>query len=158
MATKPKRPLGSQELKRPFALALTERSKLNPFKGNQTMARKGHRKATQPLDSVNDRFGWQSLLNAHVAALEVKNFSKDTISQRIKYVRWFALWCIERGATKPGDVVKALVERYQRYLVQPSGCQRQTDVVPKPTQTSIASEIILQLAGQAQPYSVQPSV
>ncbi|MEQ1828931.1 MAG: phage integrase N-terminal SAM-like domain-containing protein [Pirellula sp.] len=80
------------------------------------MAKKGRRKLAQPLDSIQDRFGWQSLLNAHVAALEVKNFSKDTISQRVKYVRWFALWCIERGATKPGDVVKALVERYQRYL------------------------------------------
>ena len=80
------------------------------------MARKGHRKTAQPLDSVTDRFGWQSLLNAHIAALEVKNFSPATISQRSKYIRWFALWCIERGATKPGDVVKALVERYQRYL------------------------------------------
>jgi len=80
------------------------------------MAKRGRRKATQPLDSITDRFGWQSLLNAHVAALEVKNFSSATISQRAKYVRWFALWCIERGATKPGEVVKALVERYQRYL------------------------------------------
>ncbi len=80
------------------------------------MARKGHRKTTQPLDSVTDRFGWQSLLNAHIAALEVKNFALATIGQRAKYIRWFALWCIERGATKPGDVVKALVERYQRYL------------------------------------------
>ena len=80
------------------------------------MARKGHRKATQPLDSVTDRFGWQSLLNAHIAALEVKNFALATISQRTKYIRWFALWAIERGATKPGDATKALVERYQRYL------------------------------------------
>ncbi len=58
------------------------------------MARKGHRKTTQSLDSVTDRFGWQSLLNAHIAALEVKNFALATIGQRTKYIRWFALWCI----------------------------------------------------------------
>ncbi|MEQ1829387.1 MAG: site-specific tyrosine recombinase XerC [Pirellula sp.] len=80
------------------------------------MVKKGHRKATQPLDSITDRLGWQSLLNAHIAALEVKNFSATTISQRTKYVRWFALWAIERGATKPGEVTKAIVERYQRHL------------------------------------------
>ncbi len=80
------------------------------------MARKGHRKATPPIDSVTDRFGWQTLLNAHIAALEVKNFSPDTISQRAKYIRWFALWCLERSIAKPGDVTKPLVERYQRHL------------------------------------------
>ena len=80
------------------------------------MVRKGRRKATQPLDSVTDQFGWQVLLNSHIAALEVKNFALATIGQRAKYIPWFALWCIERGATKSGDVTKALVERYQRYL------------------------------------------
>lgn len=80
------------------------------------MSRKGHRKPLPPLDNVTDRYGWQSLLDAHAAALTVKNFSDDTISQRIKYIRWFAQWCRERDLLRPGDVTKAILQRYQRHL------------------------------------------
>lgn len=80
------------------------------------MARKGHRKPLPPIDNITDRFGWQSLLDAHAEALTVKNFAEDTISQRIKYIRWFALWCRERDLLRPGDVTKPILQRYQRHL------------------------------------------
>ena len=80
------------------------------------MSRKGHRKPLPPIDSLTDRFGWQSLLDSHVEALKVKGFSEATTSQRAKYIRWFALWCRERDLVHPGDVTKPILERYQRYL------------------------------------------
>jgi len=80
------------------------------------MSRKGHRKPLPPIDNVTDRFGWQSLLDAHVEALKVKGFSEATFSQRAKYIRWFALWCRERDLLHPGDVTKPIIERYQRHL------------------------------------------
>ena len=80
------------------------------------MSRKGYRKPLPPIDNVTDRFGWQSLLDAHVEALKVKGFSEATTSQRSKYIRWFALWCRERDLLHPGDVTKPILERYQRHL------------------------------------------
>lgn len=80
------------------------------------MSNKGNRKALQPLGDTTDRHGFQSLLNAHLEALTVQAFASDTRSQREKYVRWFALWCIERGITRPGDITKVILERYQRHL------------------------------------------
>ena len=74
------------------------------------------RKPLKPLGDATDPHGFDMLLKKHIEALTVKNFSKDTSEQRTKYVRWFALWCIERGISKPGDVTKPILERYQRHL------------------------------------------
>ena len=32
------------------------------------------------------------------------------------YLRYFILWCDERGLTKPQEITKPIIERYQRYL------------------------------------------
>ena len=80
------------------------------------MSSKDPRKPQPPVGHPSDARGIQSLIDAHTTALKVRNYSADTISQRDKYLRWFALWCAERGITRPGEVTKPVIERYQRHL------------------------------------------
>jgi len=35
---------------------------------------------------------------------------------RERHLRWFLLWCEERGITTPQEIDRATVERYQRHL------------------------------------------
>ncbi|MDO8312390.1 MAG: site-specific tyrosine recombinase XerC, partial [Sideroxyarcus sp.] len=47
---------------------------------------------------------------------EVRNYSAATIAGRDTYLRYFLLWCEERGLNRPQDITKPIIERYQRYL------------------------------------------
>jgi integrase/recombinase XerD len=80
------------------------------------MSKKRQRKPLPPIGDVSDKLGMQHLMDEHKAALEVRNYSPSTISGREKYLRWFASWCVDRGITRPGEVTKPVLERYQRHL------------------------------------------
>jgi integrase/recombinase XerD len=61
---------------------------------------------------------------AHLEGLAVRHYSEETVRAKAKDFRLFVLWCEERGLTKPTDVTKRLLERYQRhlfYLRKPDG-------------------------------------
>jgi integrase/recombinase XerD len=53
---------------------------------------------------------------AHLEGLAVRHYSEETVRAKAKDFRLFVLWCEDRGLTKPTDVTKRLVERYQRHL------------------------------------------
>jgi integrase/recombinase XerD len=80
------------------------------------MPKKGHRKNNAPIGDASDPNGMQRLITEHIEFLEVRNYSSDTINQREKYLRWFAIWCAERSLTKPSEITKPILERYQRHL------------------------------------------
>jgi len=80
------------------------------------MSRKGNRKPLPPIGDASDKLGMQAMIDDHRTSLEVRNYARDTIRQREKYLRWFAAWCGERGITRPGEVTKPVLERYQRHL------------------------------------------
>src|SRR5208283_667461 len=48
--------------------------------------------------------------------LRVKNYSERTIENRVAYLDIFFSWAAERGVTRPGDVTRPILERYQRHL------------------------------------------
>jgi integrase/recombinase XerD len=48
--------------------------------------------------------------------LEIRNYSKETIRSRESHLRYFILWCDERGIARPEEVSVALLERFQRHL------------------------------------------
>jgi integrase/recombinase XerD len=48
--------------------------------------------------------------------LAERNYSPRTITVREKYLRYFILWCDERGLTRPQEITRPILERYQRYL------------------------------------------
>jgi len=80
------------------------------------MSKKRQRKPLPPIGDISDKLGLQYLIDEHTKSLEVRNYSPATISGREKYLRWFASWCLERGVTRPGEVTKPVLERYQRHL------------------------------------------
>ncbi len=49
-------------------------------------------------------------------ALRVANYSEDTAAHRVVYLTWFAAWLEVRGITRPAEVTKPILERYQRAL------------------------------------------
>jgi integrase/recombinase XerD len=57
-----------------------------------------------------------ALLEAHVSALRVRDYSENTIRNQHMHVRYFLQWCSERGLTDPLEVTRPVLERYQRHL------------------------------------------
>ena len=48
--------------------------------------------------------------------MRVTNYSEHTTFHREVYLAWFSAWLEERGITRPADVTKPILERYQRSL------------------------------------------
>jgi integrase/recombinase XerD len=57
-----------------------------------------------------------TLIAAHIAWMRVKSYSEDTVRDRLYCVGYFQRWCADRGITRPSEVTKPIVERYQRFL------------------------------------------
>jgi integrase/recombinase XerD len=55
-------------------------------------------------------------LARYLEALRVKNYSPRTVENRERYVLAFAAWCEARSVTRPEEVTKPMVDRYQRHL------------------------------------------
>ena len=52
----------------------------------------------------------------YLEALQVRQYSATTVDSRARDFRLFVAWCEERALTKPGEVTKRILERYQRHL------------------------------------------
>jgi integrase/recombinase XerD len=80
------------------------------------MGLRGPQKDNGPLGDPSDKFGFQNALDAHLEYLRVRNFSPKTINKREKYLRRFIVWCLERDITRPSEVTKPILERFQRHI------------------------------------------
>jgi integrase/recombinase XerD len=58
------------------------------------------------------------LLEQHLAWMQVRNFSEDTVVTRRAAIGYFIDWCHERGLVEPSEVTRPILERYQRWLYQ----------------------------------------
>jgi len=56
------------------------------------------------------------LLAEYVNALRVKDYSENTLRDRQMYIRFFLEWCAERSLTEPTEIIRPVLERYQRHL------------------------------------------
>ena len=70
----------------------------------------------QPVGDPSDPRSFEVLVSRYLEYLQVHNFSPRTVATAKNQLRGFAEWCGERGLVRPGDVSRALVERYQRWL------------------------------------------
>ena len=59
---------------------------------------------------------FDAYLSEHLGSLAARNYSPATMSGRRRGVMRFAAWCAERGVSRPQEVTRAMVERYQRHL------------------------------------------
>jgi integrase/recombinase XerD len=57
-----------------------------------------------------------ALMEKHLEALQVKNYSEYTIKNRRGHIGFFIEWCHDRGLTEPTEVTRPILEHYQRYL------------------------------------------
>jgi integrase/recombinase XerD len=57
-----------------------------------------------------------AMLQRHLQALRVLNYSEYTIENRQIHIGFFVAWCRDRGVTEPTEVTRPILEHYQRYL------------------------------------------
>jgi integrase/recombinase XerD len=56
------------------------------------------------------------MIMRHFEWMRVRNYSEETIEGRSLTLKYFSQWCEERGITRPQEVTRPVLERYQRYL------------------------------------------
>lgn len=78
--------------------------------------KKGHTTPRPPVGDVRDPDSLYHFMLRYFQYMAEKNYSPRTIETREVYLRYFIEWCDERGLTRPRDITKPILERYQRYL------------------------------------------
>jgi len=79
------------------------------------MARRGERRKPLPA-SANEPDGLYVWLRRYLEWLRVRAYSGDTIRNRENALLSFIEWCEARSITRPVEVTKPILERYQRHL------------------------------------------
>ena len=88
------------------------------------MPRRGEKKPKAAPEGAGDPHGLHAWMERYLEWLRVKNYSERTALNREAYLSAFLAWCAERGITRPADVTRPILERYQRMLFhhrKPSG-------------------------------------
>jgi integrase/recombinase XerD len=80
------------------------------------MPRKGDKQPRVPLGDPGDPQGFAAMAEGFFTSMEVTNYAESTIRNRYVYLRYFVAWCTDRDITRPSEVSRAVLERYQRYL------------------------------------------
>jgi integrase/recombinase XerD len=80
------------------------------------MGKKGERKPRIPDGDRTDPQGMAALCHAYLEWGQVHNYSDHTINHQLRYLNAFIAWASDRGLLRPGEVTKAILERYQRWL------------------------------------------
>ena len=80
------------------------------------MPRKGQRTAPTPIGDPNDPQSLYAWMLRFLEWLRVHHYSERTTELRELYLRYFLIWCDERGLCRPNEITKPILERYQRHL------------------------------------------
>lgn len=78
--------------------------------------RRGPQTRPRVAGDQSDPCGMTRLAEQFIEWLAVHGYSADTVRSRRTALSWFILWCAERGVTRPTEVTRAVLERYQRWL------------------------------------------
>ena len=80
------------------------------------MAKKGQTTAHSVIGPANDPASLYHQMQPFLQWMLEKNYSINTVANREDYLRYFISWCDERGLTRPTEITRPILERYQRYL------------------------------------------
>jgi len=80
------------------------------------MPKKGEHTPLAPIGDPTDPDSLYAYLLRFLEWMRVKNYSDRTTENREVYLRYFIDWCEARGLSRPQDITKPIIERYQRYL------------------------------------------
>jgi integrase/recombinase XerD len=73
------------------------------------------RRPPAPIDASDPR-GFPVLVAEYLEHLRVRNYSPRTVMNCRVYLGYFTAWAAERGLTRPAEVTKPVLDRYQRWL------------------------------------------
>ena len=80
------------------------------------MARRGQTTAQPVIGPAHDPASLYHQMQPFLQWMLEKNYSTATVANREDYLRYFITWCDERGLTRPTEITRPILERYQRYL------------------------------------------
>jgi integrase/recombinase XerD len=80
------------------------------------MPKKGTKRAKPVIGDPSDARGMARYRDEYLMYLRTANFSDRTVHNREVYLNFFIQWAEERGITRPSDVNKPILDRYQRYI------------------------------------------
>jgi len=80
------------------------------------MPRKGQRTEKHFAGDAADERGFPQLAEAFLQSMRVRNYSENTVRLFAHHLHGFVTWSVERSITRPAEVTKPLLERYQRHL------------------------------------------
>jgi len=69
-----------------------------------------------PAGDVNDPDSLYHHMLRYMAYLTERNYSQRTVETNNELIRYFIVWCDERGLTRPQQLDRPILEAYQRYL------------------------------------------
>jgi integrase/recombinase XerD len=70
--------------------------------------------ATSPAPAAPG--AWADVVARYLEALRLTHYAADTVHIRALYLKYFVAWAVARGLTKPEDISRSALERYQRWL------------------------------------------
>ena len=82
------------------------------------------RKKPVTIGNPNDPEGLYVGMQRYLEALRIKNYSERTVENREMYLGSFIEWCAARSLSRPQEITKPILDRYQRHLFhyrRPSG-------------------------------------
>ena len=80
------------------------------------MGRRGKFKPKPTIPGSDDPRGMGALIPQFIEWSRVKGYAEATLESREKYLRYFAQWLDTRGITRPQEVNRPMLERFQRYV------------------------------------------
>ena len=80
------------------------------------MPKKGETRPKAPVGDAGDPDGLYQHMLRFSAWQREKNYSERTVENREDALGRFIVWAYERGLTRPQEITKPILERYQRHL------------------------------------------
>jgi integrase/recombinase XerD len=123
------------------------------------MGRRGrHTPHPIPGDKGDPR-GFPVLVEEFLTDLGVHGYSPATIRHRRQMLAQLAAWLLDRGVTRPVEVTRPMLVRYQRHLFHyRKQTRRAAPVVPQSEPAAAAGPGVVQVGRPQQPRAVQPRV
>lgn len=76
----------------------------------------GRREPFAPIGPAHDPQSLYRQMKDYLEWLAEKNYSPRSVLTWERYLRYFVTWCDERGLTRPTEITRPILERYQRHL------------------------------------------
>jgi integrase/recombinase XerD len=80
------------------------------------MPKRGQQSHSLPIGNATDSQGLWRQSREFLAWMAQKNYSPRTIGNHDTNLGYFLVWCHERGLSRPQEITRPILERYQRHL------------------------------------------